>query len=190
LQVFHLAAEASAYGSQVPSIVAIMMNIARIYYKNGQHEEAVPVGTEALDYARHNYKEDTHMLLVVSSLLNCLGVLHFHIPNCDADTAMAFYEESLTIRRAILGENSETKEIATTLNNIGRVYYMKGEHGVALSIYDEALKMRRERFGNNNLDVAATVYNAGQTYHQKGMAAEATYGCVQRVPDPRKRPSR
>jgi tetratricopeptide (TPR) repeat protein len=81
--------------------------------------------------------------------------------------------EALAIRQAILGD--EHRDVATTLNNIGRVHYMKGEYDKALTLYNEALAIRRKLLGHDHLDVAATVYNAGQTHHQRG---ELSYALV------------
>jgi hypothetical protein len=33
--------------------------------------------------------------------------------------------------------------------------------------------MRRNLFGNEHLDIAATIYNAAQTHHQRGDMVEA-----------------
>jgi tetratricopeptide (TPR) repeat protein len=155
------------------SVVAIFHNIAHVEYRNGRHEEAIQTYSKALDYSRNSCKETSHSMLEVASTLNCLGVLYFHMPKSETDQAMSFYNESLAIRRAVLGADCETKEVATTLNNIGRIHYMKGEHDPALITYHEALQIRRRLFGDEHLDVAATVYNAGQTHHQRGERTEA-----------------
>merc|ERR1712176_838495 len=102
-------------------------------------------------------------MLETAATLNCLGVLHFHSNGPDADdnnanTAMEYYQQSLSLRRAVLGIDCETKEIATTLNNIGRVYYMKGRYEKSLEFYDPALDMRRRLLGVGHIDVAASVF--------------------------------
>jgi tetratricopeptide (TPR) repeat protein len=155
------------------SVVAILHNIAHIEYRNGRYKEAVRTYTKALDNSRNSCKETSHSMLEVASTLNCMGVLYFHMPKSETDQAMLFYNESLAIRRAVLGADCQSKEVATTLNNIGRIHYMKGEHGLALIKYREALQIRRRLFGDEHLDVAATAYNAGQTHHQRGEWTEA-----------------
>jgi tetratricopeptide (TPR) repeat protein len=156
------------------SVVAILHNIAHVDYRNGRYEEAVQTYTKALDNSRNSCKEDTsHSMLEVASTLNCLGVLYFHTPKSETVQAMSFYNESLAIRRAVLGADCQTKEVATTLNNIGRIHYMNGEHDLALIDYREALEIRRRLFGDEHLDVAATAYNTGQTHHQRGEWKEA-----------------
>ncbi|CAB9498744.1 Kinesin light chain [Seminavis robusta] len=87
--------------------------------------------------------------------------------------ALAYYKESLRIRRNVLGQDAATKEVATTMNNIGRFHYKKGDLDQALRIYSEALTMRHQLFGDDHLDIAAVCYNMGQTLHQKGRLDDA-----------------
>ena len=67
-----------------------------------------------------------------------------------------------------LNTDNEQREIATTMNNVGRVYYMLGDHTAALTTYIEAYMIRKELLRANHLDLAASAYNLGQTHHQLG----------------------
>lgn len=150
------------------SIMAILHCIGHVQYRSGHYEDAVRTYAKALHLGKNSYSKSTHNMLDVATTLNCLGVLYFHLPKADTEKAMQLYLESLAIRKSVTGDKYESVEIATTLNNVGRIHYMKGEHDKALSLYREALRIRRKLLGDEHLDVAATVYNAGQTYHQKG----------------------
>jgi len=145
------------------SIIAILHNIGYIQYRGSRHEEAMRTFEEALDLGREVYSPHS---LEVAATMNCLGILHFHMPKSETEIALDFYHQCLSIQQAILG--SDHRDVATTLNNIGRVNYMKCEYDEALANYSEALRVRRLVLGEHDLDVAATIYNAGQTYHQKG----------------------
>lgn len=149
-------------------LMATLHNIGHIQYRNAKYEEAIHTYTRALAVGRQAYGRSTHHMLAVSSTLNCLGVLHFHLPKVDTQRALALYNEALSTRRSVLGKDAETVEISTILNNIGRVFYMKLDYDAALKLYSESLTIRRSLLGDNHLDVAATVYNAGQTLHQRG----------------------
>jgi tetratricopeptide (TPR) repeat protein len=156
------------------SVVGILHNMSRIEYQNGRYEDAIRFARKSVAFARSNYEGRMHEMLEMSSLLNGLGVYVFHVADpCETNEAMDLYHESLTLRRVVLGADAVTKEIATTLNNIGRVHYVRGEHDEALHAYIGALQMRRTIFGNDHLDVAASVYNAGQAHHQRGDLEEA-----------------
>lgn len=160
---------------QSVTVLAILHNIGHVQYRAGHYEDAVRTYIKALDLGKSKFNKTTHNMLEVSTTLNCLGVLYFHLPKADTEKAMEFYVESLAIRRAVLGADCQCKEVATTLNNIGRIHYMRGEHDKALELYRDALTMRRHLFGNDHLDVAATIYNAGQTHHQRGELDEAMH---------------
>ena len=41
---------------------------------------------------------------------------------------MEYYEELLSTRRSVLGADCETMELATALNNTGRIHYLKDDH--------------------------------------------------------------
>ena len=60
------------------------------------------------------------------------------------------------------------------MNNVGRVYYMLGNHTAALTTYIEAYSLRKELLHENYLDLAASAYNLGQTHHQLGNLDEGT----------------
>jgi tetratricopeptide (TPR) repeat protein len=163
----------SASSGNGVSAMAILHNIGHVQYRTGQYEDAVRTYAKALHLGKHMFNRSPLDMLQVAATLNCLGVLYFHLPKAETEKAMELYLESLAIQRAVFGPDFESKEIATTLNNIGRIHYMKGEHDKALDLYQQAMKMRRRLLGDEHLDVAATIYNAGQTHHQRGDLVEA-----------------
>lgn len=161
--------KASATGGV--SLMAVLHNIGHVQYRNGHYEDAIKTYSNALEILRganqYNVNDGSNHLLELAGTLNCLGVCHFHLPKADTEKALAYYREALALRRAVLGQDAQTKEIATCINNIGRVFYLEGDHSTALEHYRVALSMRRTLFGNFHLDVAATIYNAGQTHHHR-----------------------
>ena len=126
---------------QGASVMAILHNIGHVQYRSGCYEDAVRTYAKALQLGKTSFSKDSHKMLEVAATLNCLGVLYFHLPKAETEKAMELYMESLAIRRAVLGADCESREVATTLNNIGRIHYMKGEHDKALDLYREALRM-------------------------------------------------
>jgi len=150
-----LAAADSAGSGTTLSLMALYHNLGHLQYRSGHYEDAVRTYSKALEVGRSIIHPTSHQLLELAATLNCLGVLCFHLPQADTEQAMALYQESLALRFAVLGKDAQTKEIATTLNNIGRVHYMKGAHAIALEWYQRALLMRRQLLGPDHLDVAA-----------------------------------
>lgn len=107
----------------------------------------------------------------VAAALNCLGVVHFHSQAADTARAMQLFTRSLAYYRTSLG--SKPKHIASVLNNIGRVHFLRSEYDKAVQVYAEALSIRTEVLGPDSLDVAATTYNTGQTYQKLGRLDDA-----------------
>ena len=172
--------------------VALLHNIGYTQYRNSQLDKAIRTFGEALELFRpmllsSNSKDSSNsnneiileqQQLQLAATLNCLGVLCFHLPKSATIRSMEYYMKSLEIRRHYQSNSTTTsgsccsnqhqQHIATTLNNIGRVHYIKGEYDRALASYLEALRIRRLQLGKDHLDVAAVIYNSGQTYHQQG----------------------
>ena len=167
------AAAKDSFGTHGISVMAILHNIGHVQYRNGKYEDAVRTYAKALQLGKTSFNKSSYDMLEVAATLNCLGVLYFHLPKAETEKAMELYLECLAIHRSVFGALCESKEVATTLNNIGRIHYMKGEHDQALAYYQDALRMRRRLLGDEHLDVAATIYNAGQTHHQRGDLVEA-----------------
>ena len=157
------------------SLMAALHNVGHVHYRNGSYDDAIKTYTRALEICKASFaaEPDSSHLLELSGTLNCLGVCHFHLATADTEHALSYYTESLAIRRAVLGKDACTQEIATLLNNIGRVHYMLADHDTALSFYSQSLTMRRALFGNDHLDVAATLFNAAQTFHHRADLEQA-----------------
>lgn len=100
------------------SVVAILSNIGNVLYRAGRFDEAIRTFQKALEVGSSSacmgQHSNSHHMLELSSTLNSLGVLSFHLPRADTDKALSYYEESLVIRRKVLGQDAVTKEIATT----------------------------------------------------------------------------
>ena len=85
--------------------------------------------------------------------------------------AMSLFQQALTIRHALLGPTHV--DVATVLNNIGRIHVQLDQFDQALNYYEDALRIRRATLGVDSLDYAATAFNAGQSFHQKGELTRA-----------------
>jgi tetratricopeptide (TPR) repeat protein len=156
--------------SSVNVVFKILHNLGHCCYKIGSHDDAMPYYQRALSMAIQHKLHDTDL----AASLNCVGVLLFLRQSKeqeDTEKAMEMLQRSLAIYRT--SKVTDCREIATVLNNIGRVHYLWSEYEEALSVYEEALQIRRQLLGSDSIDVAATIYNTGQTYHQLGRLDEA-----------------
>jgi tetratricopeptide (TPR) repeat protein len=54
------------------------------------------------------------------------------------------------------------------LNNIGSVYYSKGDYNKALENYNKCFEINTKIKGADSIDVAGTLSNIGSVYYSKG----------------------
>jgi len=184
-----------ANGNGGVRLMTVLHNVGHVQYRNGHYEDAIQTYQKALEICQTSAANDSSSrhILELASTLNCLGVCHFHLQQADTDKALSYYCEALTIRQQALlaskGQHPQpsttgiitipnassllSKEIATIINNIGRVYFMLSQYDMALEYYNQSLLMRRSLFGNDHLDVGATIFNAGQTFHHLGQYDKA-----------------
>lgn len=143
-------------------VVKILHCLGYCSYRNGNDAKASIYYQQALAIVSELKLGPVHL----AASLNCVGVLHFNKEGNNTDLAMELFVESLKLYQT--SNSGKAAAIATVMNNIGRVHYLRSDFGDALVAYQQSLKIRREVLGNDSMDVAATVYNIGQTCHQLG----------------------
>jgi len=89
------------------------------------------------------------------------------------DEAIELAEQSLHLAIKIWG--NENINLATTLNNLGLIYQIKGYYIETEKLFREALKIRENLLGNNHPDVAQILNNLAELYHDVGNYAEAEF---------------
>ncbi|KAL7444549.1 hypothetical protein ACHAXM_009478 [Skeletonema potamos] len=172
----------SSFENDVPvDAIPILHNLGRIYYHSQNYKLAMDMYFTALDIAQQEGLASSSL----ARTLNCIGVLFFHMggeTEKNAFKALDMFNASLDIRTRIIEQATDKnhnsykllkQELATTMNNKGRIHYMLGNHNAALLTYIDALKLRRELLPSHHLDLAASAYNLGQTHHQLGNLTEA-----------------
>jgi len=161
--------------------IPILHNLGHIYYRAKEYNLAMNMYTQALDIAKLSPHEKKNLQASASSL-NCLGVILFHTSPGNSKS-IEMLNTSLSIRESILNtcppscnkKYALQQEIATTMNNIGRVHYRLGEHSKALQIYIKAYELRKDLLPKDHLDLAASAYNLAQTHHQLGNLDEGEF---------------
>mmetsp|Transcript_111120 Transcript_111120/g.166394 ORF Transcript_111120/g.166394 Transcript_111120/m.166394 type:complete len:721 (-) Transcript_111120:92-2254(-) len=150
------------------SIVKNLHSLGYCHYRLGNDDQANNAYQRALAIVSDF---DLGATLLAASA-NCIGVLIFNQPQpCDNTLAMDMFRKSFALFKS--SDRPDVTAIATVLNNIGRVHYVRSEFQQAIKIYEECLKLRRDRLGNQSADVAATAYNLGQTCYQLGRLDDA-----------------
>ncbi len=161
--------------------IPILHNLARIYYRSQNYKLAMDMYFRALRIAQQEEQASS----ALANTFNCIGVVFFHMGGSsekNAVKALDMFNASLDVRKKLIEQVKDPnhysskvlrQELATTMNNKGRIHYMMGDHNAAMVIYIDALRLRREILPYPHLDLAASAYNLGQTYHQLGNLPEA-----------------
>ena len=91
---------------------------------------------------------------------------------CHYDEAIKSYETALALFRRSLAEGeTETIEIALTVNQLGNVLTSKGDHVIALEKCEEALGMLKRILGNedpDNAEIAAVIHRIATIQEKLG----------------------
>jgi tetratricopeptide (TPR) repeat protein len=138
-------------------LVPILHRIGYLQYWERDIPSAIATYLLALDIC-HEFFADQHPERTAATL-NCLGVLHFHLQVPDSDASLQYLLMALELQQQHKradheGGGGDDAAVATTLNNLGRVYFTSERYGEALDAYKEALRIRRCELGPRSLDVA------------------------------------
>ena len=87
------------------------------------------------------------------------------------EKALACFEEALSIREQVLGENHP--DTARTCNMIGTVYKRLGDYPKALAFYERALRIKVEVLGENHPSTAISCNDIGNVYKNLGDFSKA-----------------
>lgn len=162
LALVRVAIDAETGTSAMLNVVRAHHNLGHCLYRLGKNEDAMLSYEKALNYAKE-YKLGA---FYEAAATNAMGVLLFHKDPSKSTKALELFQQSISAYRTHFGSNSA--EVATILNNIGRVHYLKAEYSLSLTLYKLALVIRRKVLGSDSIDVAATICNTGQAHHQCG----------------------
>ena len=78
------------------------------------------------------------------------------------------YKEALDIQVKSLGHSHPS--IAVTLSNMGLIHYQNKSYSKSLDIYQEALRIRRDAYGDeSHLDVASSLNSIGLVLFKLGL---------------------
>eukprot|EP00529_Nitzschia_sp_RCC80_P000273 CAMPEP_0113493754 /NCGR_PEP_ID=MMETSP0014_2-20120614/28756_1 /TAXON_ID=2857 /ORGANISM="Nitzschia sp." /LENGTH=862 /DNA_ID=CAMNT_0000387629 /DNA_START=186 /DNA_END=2774 /DNA_ORIENTATION=+ /assembly_acc=CAM_ASM_000159 len=146
----------------------LMHKIGYVHYRTNNHVESIVHYHRALTLAMNASLDAT----MIAATLNCIAVIHFHRNAQDSARTMELLKQSLKIYRERTG-TAPTKEVATVLNNMGRVLFLQCKYQQALKVYKEALAIRELVLRDSSIDIAATTYNSAKVHQQLGEKEDA-----------------
>lgn len=80
------------------------------------------------------------------------------------DQSISLLERAIPLAVQELGEGSE--QYANLINDLGLAYWVKGETGKAQALFEESLSLKREIYGEDGPDYAASLINLAGTYRE------------------------
>lgn len=138
--------------------------MGQILYRQGRYEEAAQYYKIAIRRSKECNIECDH---VISSALNSLSMLYYHMISNEnkkryLTLAQKYAERALKMRIQLHGNHHLA--VATSYNNIGRLYAAQKRFHDAIKCYRKALDIRKQ--AGKDLDYAAVAFNAGKSFHQ------------------------
>jgi len=181
-----LTIEREIYGINHEKIAQTLHNIGATYGSQGRYDESLGYLQQALSMRKtiygdkHNSVEESIKdIATVASLLSNTGNTFF--AQKQYGDALNYYRKTLTAYRLIYDENHSN--IVTTRNNIGVIatelrsigvdHYSQKRYNDALNYFKQALVIYKIVYDDNHVDVARTLNDMGNTYHQLENPTEA-----------------
>jgi serine/threonine-protein kinase len=107
--------------------------------------------------------------VIQAQMLDVIGQIHVQLGTYDR--ARAIFQEALTTRRRVLG--NEHTDVAATLFNLADAAYRRSDSATAVSHHREALSIRRRTLGPTHTLTLESIYWLAHSLHEAGDAASA-----------------
>jgi len=92
------------------------------------------------------------------------------------EKALEHYDDCLRIREAVVSaRDPRFGIIAETIENVAGLYSARGDHASAISLYQRALRIRRQMFGPESIDAARASVLLASAYYEANDAKRALF---------------
>jgi tetratricopeptide (TPR) repeat protein len=149
-------------------VADVLTDLSSLLWSERRLEEAMEHARRALAICAQLPNADWVAAEAANNLATCLT-----LGLGDAAAARPYMEQSLTIRRAQLGEDHPFTALA--YNNLGSVLMRSGEAEEAQAHFLRALAIRRRVLGDNHPDTAHSLITLGELLAQAGDPAAAVH---------------
>ncbi len=153
-------------GSDHPSTLFSMNNLAISYQHLGRYAEALKLNEETLALRRSKLGADHPDTL---GSMNNLANSYFDLGR--RAEALKLNEEILALRRSKLGVNHPLT--LSSMNNLANSYRALGRYAEALKLHQETLALKRSKLGADHPDTLDSMNNLAISYSALGRHAEA-----------------
>ena len=170
LNFFKRVCQAQIKRGNLRQIATGYINIAGIYYKQGDYQKSLELYQKALNTLLELPSPDP---LTIATYRSYIAMVYMALEQ--QDEALNYYEEVLKIR--IKRCQSNDPLLIDTLHTIGDIYRGRNKFEKALKHYERALQMQpissEPPFEHNPSSIAATHINIALVYHQKNKTEQA-----------------
>jgi len=169
-----LAIRRHALGEIHPDVAYSISRLGIIAFYQGQYERAEAQLTAALTIRQQTLGADhVDVAESLNDLATVLQVRGDYVkPERMYQTALGIYEKALAVAGMSSRAASIEGQIAELVNNLGRVYYTRGDYRRSEAQYLKALAIREKR-GSQDPGVAEVLANVGGVYYSWGRYDDA-----------------
>ena len=140
----------------------LLQDFMSFLIKYSYYNEAEEIAKQQIEIADKLYGNDSFEMAVIYIKTSCIYLL-----KRDDDKAKKLLEKSMKI---LIKDNIKDnfQYLAETYDNLGTIYWHKGEFQSAWSFHKKAAKMFEETYGTDNLHTAISYNNIGTDYYDYG----------------------
>jgi tetratricopeptide (TPR) repeat protein len=155
------------FGKNHPDVVESLSSLSQLAMAKGDFESAESFLRRQVSISRNFEGRDR---LHLAGGLNDLAIV-VDKKREDSEAVEELYQESLSIYREILG--NESHAVAIILGNLAVQAHWKGDYEKAESRHREALRIERKLVGKEHPDIALSMHNLAFLLYDKGEYANA-----------------
>jgi tetratricopeptide (TPR) repeat protein len=163
-----------------PLLANTLADIGLIYLRQDRHENAVEVFENAVRMMRrskikHETNDDGENVQTdapLAGVLNNLGTAKFI--QGDHQASLECYWEA--VKDAMTNDGgSNTKELANSLYNIGRISVLHKDYSMALDTLNKSLRLEKRLHGEKSIEIFDTLSLIGFSYYSTGKFDQAIF---------------
>eukprot|EP00164_Ancoracysta_twista_P003149 GFYU01004200.1.p1 GENE.GFYU01004200.1~~GFYU01004200.1.p1 ORF type:complete len:653 (+),score=233.34 GFYU01004200.1:98-1960(+) len=140
--------------------------MARVYYTQGQYDDALRLYERALDIAEKTLGHDHPQS---ATILNNLSLIYDH--KQDKEAAKRYATRALSITKTALGDGHA--DVASMLNNTALLKEKEQDYTTAFDLYREASQIFRNTLGPTHSNVATAMNNMARVMEKQGRVDDA-----------------
>ncbi len=145
--------------------IAVLHNLGHINYRKGKYDNALSKYKAARQKLEEEHYDSSFATLDKALSLNCIGIVVMHLSQGSVwgtEKSLHHLSAALDFARSIKDNDHQVFDsssyeilLATIMNNIGRVLVLRGEAGLAFSLYKQVFKIRGRVIGEDHPDTVA-----------------------------------